>query len=96
MTICVAYIYNVIIVPLLRLTQTKHTVHKYMALQQDYCLYVITYIQMIQLTHRKTSTHTNTHQLLVTSVLALSIIKYCHLLSDCFFSSLRCKTVLKY
>lgn len=78
MTICVAYIYNVIIVSLLRSTQIED--------KSTYCtqvygptaglLFVITYIQMIQLTHRTASTHT--HQLLVASVLALGIIlKYC-------------------
>ena len=65
MTICVAYIYNVIIDPLLRLT-TQTNKDKSTYCTQIYgptagLLFVITYIQMIQVTHRKTSTHTQTH-----------------------------------
>lgn len=64
MTICVAYIYNVIIVPLLRLTQTDKDKSTYCT--QIYgptagLLFVITYIQMFQLTHGKKQAHTQTH-----------------------------------
>lgn len=62
MTICVAYIYNVTF-PHLRLKQTDKDKSTYCT--QIYgptvgLLFVITYIQMIQLTHRKTSAHTQT------------------------------------
>lgn len=92
MTICVAYIYNVIIVPRLRLTQTdKSTDYTQIYGPTAGLLFVITYIQMIQLTQKNKHTHKHTHRLIVASVLALGIVQYCKLL---FFSP-KCATVMK-
>lgn len=56
MTMCIVYIYNVIIALCLRLTQTDEDKSTYCT--QIYgptagLLFVITYIQIIQLTHKK-------------------------------------------
>lgn len=64
MTVCVVYIYNVIIALRLSLTQTDEDKSTYCT--QIYgptagLLFVITYIQIIQLTHINKHTHASTH-----------------------------------
>lgn len=96
MTICVAYIYNVITVPPLRFTQTDENKSTYYT--QIYgptagLMFIITYIQMIRLTRRKTSTQTHTHTP-VPCGFSLSSW-YCEILLTvvCSFFSLKCEIV---